>query len=118
MRFAAIIKAEEGWRAVFAREDGSASIVPVHFWGISVSSFPFVAIGDDERPRYQEDRRFVVPTQWVPLDDMQDNLSSKDPFVMLLAPNEEQEIPERTRDIANRCVAKAKLLKIAAKSDT
>lgn len=101
MNYAAIIKAEEGYRAVLAREDGTPSFVPVQAWGVVAN------IEDSE----YETRRCVVPNAWMPLDELQECLSSKHNFVMLLLPNEEENAIGRTNDIRNRCIAKAKALR-------
>ena len=102
MKYIAIIKAEFGWRTVLTDNDGRELIVPIVSWGV---------VGNIDNGDYGVPSKFLTARAWMPLDNVGESLSSRENFVMLLSPNEEEEYPARKKDIANACLAKAKLLR-------
>ena len=102
MRFAAIIKAEEGWLGLLTDPFGRPLFISVVSWGVVASL----------------DRSRIIPGSWWPIDEFGECISDRGNFVMLLHTEEDHDALSNQAYIKKACAEKARELKAPAKSDT
>lgn len=77
MKWAVILNAEIGWKALIVREDKSPSYIDISHWGIA----------------------FSEPNKLYPLNDMMKDISDMPNFVLVIDPND----PPANHQIEHDC---------------